>query len=661
MPSISREKGAALFAGTARRTAIGAAILIVLANLLYVFVFASNGEPYQVSRSLGGGRVMKAIEVNTQTTAAITSDSRLMLIDSQGAVREQKLEGTVSDLALSADRSKIYVGTSDRKVFGFDLSLEELASFNVNGRVIGLDSAVNGEIAIAYGIGQYTDRFWVGLFDESGEARYKTKIGFDVNAVAAGTQGVYFGTADSKVGYLSPAGEELWRTNLIQPITRLSLSGSEELLAGDERGHVSLVSAKGKVLWINKLSEYPITLVAEADETGHILAGDKDGKLFVLDAEGYVLYDAQVSAGAINSLIGFASEEILLLTDQGKTVTVSLGSALDARRMFYIQTALIVTNALLTLTAIGALVWSVASWRAAVIRFGRRLKRSKSAYLLLLPSIILILIFNIAPTLMAVFYSFTNFSLKEPLKVNGLDNFIALWSDRFFWIGIWNMFLILVTSIIKEVTMPLLVAELIFWLRSSRLKYVLRTAYVVPSIVPGVVGILLWKMMYEPETGMINQFLSAIGLDSWKRAWLGEESIALWSIIMAGFPFVSIFAFLIYFGGLIGISRDIYDSSSIDGIGTWGRFWKIDLPMIRPQIRLILFFTFIGSIQGFANIFLFTRGGPGTSTYVPGLQMYNQISNANFGYASAIGFVLAIFVLAGSILNLRYSKQEGVE
>ncbi|UVI29735.1 ABC transporter permease subunit [Paenibacillus spongiae] len=659
MPNMIREKGTALFAGRAARTAIGAVILIVLANALYALVFASSGEPYQVSSPLADGRMMKAIEIDARTTAVITSDSRLMLLEGQGAVREKKLEGTVTDMALSADKSKIYVGTGDRKVFIFDLSLAELSSFNVNGRVIGLDAAVNGELAVAYGIGQYTDRFWVGLFDETGEARYKTKIGFDVTAVAAGTKGVYFGTADSKVGYLSPEGDEQWRTNLIQPITRLSLSGGGELLAGDDRGNIAMISDKGKVLWINPLSEYPITMAAAGD-SGHILAGDKDGKLFVLDAQGYVRYQANVSAGSINSLAGTIGDEVLLLTDQGKTVTVSLSSALDARRMVIIQTALIIVNAVLAVTAICAWVWSVASWRAAAVRFGRRLKRSRTAYMLLLPSIILILIFNIAPTLMAVFYSFTNFSLKEPLKVIGLDNFIALWSDHFFWVGIWNMFLILLTSILKEVTVPLLIAELIFWLRSSRMKYLFRTAYVVPSIVPGVVGILLWKMMYEPETGMINQFLGAIGLDGWKRAWLGEESIALWSIIMAGFPFVSIFAFLIYFGGLIGISKDIYDSSSIDGVGTWGRFWKIDLPMIRPQLRLILFFTFIGSIQGFANIFLFTRGGPGTATYVPGLQMYNQISNANFGYASAIGFVLAVFILAGSIMNLRFSKQEGV-
>ncbi|GGD53868.1 ABC transporter permease subunit [Paenibacillus nasutitermitis] len=661
MPNLSREKGALPLVSNALRTAIGAVILIIIANLLYYFAFASSGEPVQVSSPLGSGRIMKAIEVGSRTTAAITSDSRLIIVEGRQLLLEKKLAGTVADLALSADKNKIYVGTSDRKVFVFDLSLNEQSSFNVNGRVIALDSGASGELAIAYGIGQYTDKFWVGLFDESGKAVYKTKIGFDVTAVAAGKNGVYFGTADSKVGYLSPEGDELWRTNLIQPIARLGLSGNGELLAGDERGHVSLVSEQGKVRWINQISSYPVTMVAAVDEAGHILAGDKEGKLYVLDAQGYGHYEARVTAGTINSLMGTAGEEILLLTDRGETVTVSLQSALDADRLRYFKITLIVVNAALILTIICALVWSIASWRAAVLGFGRKLKRSRSAYLLLLPSIVLILIFNIAPTLMAVFYSFTNFSLKEPLKIIGFENFAALWSDSFFWVGIWNMFIILITSIIKEVTMPLLVAELIFWLRSSRMKYWFRTAYVVPSIVPGVVGILLWKMMYEPEVGMINQFLDAVGLESWKRAWLGEESIALWSIIMAGFPFVSIFAFLIYFGGLIGISRDIYDSSSIDGIGSWGRFWKIDLPMIRPQIRLILFFTFIGSIQGFANIYLFTRGGPGTATYVPGLQMYNQISDANFGYASAIGFVLAIFVLAGSILNLRFSKQEGVE
>ena len=96
---------------------------------------------------------------------------------------------------------------------------------------------------------------------------------------------------------------------------------------------------------------------------------------------------------------------------------------------------------------------------------------------------------------------------------------------------------------------------------------------------------------------------------------------------MTGFPFLSAFAFLIYMGGLLNINAELFDSAQIDGAGAWRRFWHIDVPLLEPQFRLLLFFAFAGSIQGFANILIFTRGGPGYSTYVPALQMYLQIAS----------------------------------
>ncbi|MBP1988597.1 ABC transporter permease subunit [Paenibacillus eucommiae] len=658
MSNLMKERSSSPNRKGSRRLWIGIIILILLASSVYLVMDASKGRPYEVGGSLSGVKIFKAVELQEGTTLAITTDSRLLLLDGTQIQIEKEIKGTITDMAVSTDRSHIYVGTNDRNVYVLDPLLQEIGSFPVNGKVIGLDATIDGGINVAYGIGQYTNKFWVGQFDEAGNAIFKTKVGIDVTTITTGKDGSYFGTVDSKVGLLSPDGKELWRTNLIQPITRLSLNANQELLAADERGNVSLLSAKGKVIWTQSLSAYPITMLDEAKQSGHIIVGDKDGSLFILNTWGNVLYQANFNKGAISSLIHNDEKELIVITDQGRDLTINLHQALQANTQNKIKTGLIIMDLILVLTAIGISISSVPAWRKAAIQFGRRLKRSRTAYLLLLPSIALIIVFNITPTLMAVFYSFTNFSLKEPLKVIGLANFVKLGSDSFFWVGMWNMILIIVTSILKELTMPLLAAELIFWLRSSKLKYVFRTAFVVPSIVPGVVVVLLWKMMYEPETGLINQFLGVLGLGALQHAWLGDENLAIWSIIAAGFPFISVFAFLIYFGGLIGISRDIYDSSAIDGINAWGRFWKIDVPLIRPQIRLILFFTFIGSIQGFANIFIFTRGGPGTATYVPGLQMYNQISSANFGYASAIGVVLAILVLAGSILNVRFSKQE---
>ncbi|RAV17799.1 ABC transporter permease subunit [Paenibacillus contaminans] len=634
----------------------GLMILGLLINSVYLYLIFSTNSSYEPGGSITGAKIMKAAKWKDNKSIAITTDSKLLLLNGTEIEAAKEIEGIVTDFAFTEDRSSIYIGTNDRRVYVLDSELNEVSSFPVNGKVIALDTLTNGGVAIAYGIGQYTSKFWVGQFDDEGNSAYETRIGMDLTSTLAAQNGTYFGTADSKVGLLSAQGKELWRTTLIQPITRLSLSANQQLLAGDERGNVTLLSVKGEKIWSLHLSEYPITML-EMQPANYSIAGDKDGNVFILNQRGELLYNKNLNQGALNSLIHYNENELVVLTESGQEFIIHVDSALsDTKRKSKLM-VLIALDVVLLLGIIGGSMATVPSWRRAALLVGRKLKRSKTAYMLILPSIVLIIVFNVVPAIMAVFYSFTNFSLKEPLKFIGWANFVKIKSDPLFWIGIWNMILVIVTSIIKELTMPLLAAELIFWLKNSRWKYFFRTAFVVPSIVPGVVVILLWKMMYEPEIGFINQFFGVLGLQNLQQAWLGNEKLAIWSVIGAGFPFIGVFSFLIYFGGLIGISREIYDSSEIDGVRPWSRFLKIDLPMILPQIRVVLFFTFIGSIQGFANILIFTRGGPGTSTYVPGLHMYNQISSASFGYASAIGVVLAILVLVGTIFNAQYSKQ----
>jgi len=636
---------------------IGLMVLGLLINSVYLYLIFSTASSYEPGGSIAGTKIIKAAQWKDDKSIAITTDSKLLLLNGTEIETEKEIEGIVTDFAFTADRSSIYIGTNDRKVYVLDAELNEVSSFPVNGKVIAMDTLTDGGLAIAYGIGQYTSKFWVGQFDNEGNSVYETRIGMDLTSTLVDQNGTYFGTIDSKVGLLSAQGKELWRTTLIQPITRLSLSANQQLLAGDERGNVTLLSAKGERIWSLHLSEYPITMLEAVQLAHYSIVGDKDGNVFILNQQGELLYNQNLNQGALNSLIHQNENELVVLTESGQEFIIHVDSALNDTNHKSKWIVSITLEIVLFLGIIGGGMATVPSWRRAAVRMGRKLKRSKTAYMLILPSIALIIVFNVVPALMAVFYSFTNFSLKEPLKFIGWANFVKIKSDPLFWIGMWNMILVIVTSIIKELTMPLLAAELIFWLKNSKWKYFFRTAFVVPSIVPGVVVILLWKMMYEPEIGFINQFLGVLGLQNLQQAWLGDEKLAIWSIIGAGFPFISVFSFLVYFGGLIGISREIYDSAEIDGVRPWSRFLKIDLPMILPQIRIVLFFTFIGSIQGFANILIFTRGGPGTSTYVPGLHMYNQISSASFGYASAIGVVLAILVLVGTIFNAHYSKQ----
>jgi ABC-type sugar transport system permease subunit len=218
-----------------------------------------------------------------------------------------------------------------------------------------------------------------------------------------------------------------------------------------------------------------------------------------------------------------------------------------------------------------------------------------------------------------------------------------------------NALLLVFSGFVKTLTMPLLVAELIFHIRSQVIQYGIRSLFIVPLVVPGVVGILLWANIYDPNIGLLNQTLEALGLSSWTRVWLGDRNTALGAIIAIGFPWVSAFALLIFYGGLISIPVELFDAAKVDGARFWQRFWRIDLPLIIPQIRLLLILGFIGGVQEFQLIFLTTGGGPGNVTYTPALELYYQaVRFNNFGFASAIGTVLFLVILGGTILNMRY-------
>src|SRR5438876_692040 len=201
----------------------------------------------------------------------------------------------------------------------------------------------------------------------------------------------------------------------------------------------------------------------------------------------------------------------------------------------------------------------------------------------------------------------------------------------------------------------------VFWLRHHVHQNLFRTLFVLPAVVPGLVFTLLWRQVYDPRTGLLNEFLAAVGLSPWQHAWLGDASTALWAIVAVGFPYVDAFGFLILLGGLLNINAEFFDAAKVDGAGWWARFRHVDVPLLLAQFRILLFFAITGTVQGFASIFILTQGGPGYATYVPALQMYFHISDGDFGYASAIGVILFVMIFVATLFILRFRRQEAVE
>lgn len=642
---------------TSRIVLVASLALLVALNAVYILFLRPTGSSIETLAALPGVAVLRAAALPSGNVVIVTTDNRLLLTQDGAIQAEKPLGMVVTHLAVAPDGSRVIGGSSDRRVLIWDAQLNEVGSFNINGRVTGLDVRDDGVILVSSSVGLFTGRSSIGQFSPEGESISSKRVGIDVTALRSDSRNVYYTDVQGNIAALDPEWKQLWRKKLLQPATELELTAKGQLLTGDERGTVAMYSTDGERAWAKTLSEYKIRMVHDDPSSGLILAGDSDGNLFALRSEtGEPIFQTALADGAARSFLQASDTSLTLMGERGSTTSVNLSAALGAQRQGAINALVLGGNVVLLVTAISALVAAVPRLRAPALRTGKRIKQSRTAYLLILPSMLLIAVFAYYPTVMGLYFSFTNFNLSEPIKFNGLENFQRLLNDRFFWVGMGNMVLLLITGLIKAVTLPLLVAELVFWLRSAKLKYAMRTAFIIPSIVPGVVSVLLWKQIYQPDYGLLNEALKAIGLPQLQHAWLADEQTAIWAIIFAGFPWVGTFGFLILFGGLLNINRELFDAAEMDGASAWERFLYVDLPLLRPQLRLLLFFAFLGAAQEYGGIWIMTRGGPGTATYVPGLQMFLSISAGEFGYASAIGLVLAALVAVVTVTRFRFNQ-----
>ncbi len=283
--------------------------------------------------------------------------------------------------------------------------------------------------------------------------------------------------------------------------------------------------------------------------------------------------------------------------------------------------------------------------------------RTQAAYILLLPTILLLIVFNYFPALSGLYHAFTEWESGRDPIFNGLDNFRRLIDDKMLYVGFGNMFVLLVAALVKATLVPFFAAELILYLLNARIRYIFRTLFLLPMVVPGMVGILIWRMIYNPEMGLLNQGLQVLGLGALTANWLGEPSLALGAVIGMGFPWIGAFGLLIYLAGLINIPGDIYEAYAMESTSTAKRIWNLDISLVNGQTRLLIILTFIGSVQDFQTVLIMTRGGPGMATYVPALRMYNQaFVYGHFGYGAAIGLLLFLLVMVMTVINLKVFK-----
>ncbi|MCC7355326.1 MAG: sugar ABC transporter permease, partial [Anaerolineae bacterium] len=207
-------------------------------------------------------------------------------------------------------------------------------------------------------------------------------------------------------------------------------------------------------------------------------------------------------------------------------------------------------------------------------------------YALVVPSLLFVLIFSYFPVILGMVRSlyFWDGFVTEFI---GLDNFRRIATDPGLPMSIQNLGKLSIFNLLITVTVPLLVAVMIYRLPHQRSQYWFRVLFVAPIVVPSVVHALLWRSFYADQ-GLINRLLDLLGMHEWTRVWLGDPKTALYAVMFSGFPWVGGVTMLIYLAGLIGISSEVIDAARVDGVGTISRFTRIELPLVMGQVKLMV-------------------------------------------------------------------------
>jgi multiple sugar transport system permease protein len=278
-----------------------------------------------------------------------------------------------------------------------------------------------------------------------------------------------------------------------------------------------------------------------------------------------------------------------------------------------------------------------------------------AAYLFVLPSLLFLAVFVIYPILSAFYLSFHRYTLLEPPVWRGLDNYRDLLDDPRFFKALGNTFLFAVMTVPVGTVCSLLLAVLIN--QPLRAIVALRTIYYLPVVTSFVAVSFIWLWLYEPQFGIFNQVLAAVGLPP--LAWLRDPNTALLSIALLSIWKNAGYNMVIFLAGLQGIPQYLYEAAEIDGASAVQRFRYITVPMLSPTTFFVFVVYFIGALQMFVQSWILTQGGPLDSTLTVVYLIYqNGFENLKMGYAAAMSVVLFLFIAAVTYLNTRVVRYE---
>lgn len=278
-----------------------------------------------------------------------------------------------------------------------------------------------------------------------------------------------------------------------------------------------------------------------------------------------------------------------------------------------------------------------------------------AALILGLPAMVGIIIFYYLPIYEAVRYSFSNYNLiGGTIEWIGFDNYTRMFADA----SIYNSFKVTLYFFLLKV--PLLMALglglALLVQRAFRGVGFLRTVILLPTVTSMVVVTTVWGFMYHPTSGLINSFLTGLGLPA--QDFLTSKTQALPSIVAITVWKDAGLTMLFYLAGLMGISETYYEAARIDGANVWQQFWHITLPSLRSTTLFVLVTSTVAAFKVFVPVFMTTGGGPLNSTNVILVAIYEAAFRFNqLGYAAAISVILALILVVVSVFQFILTRE----
>lgn len=286
------------------------------------------------------------------------------------------------------------------------------------------------------------------------------------------------------------------------------------------------------------------------------------------------------------------------------------------------------------------------------------LKKKKINYLYIVPGLLIVLSFVYVPIIMNMVFSFFRLSsYSSSMKFVGFDNFMRLFKDDAFPIMLRNNVYYCVISLIVQVGFGTVIALVLESKLVGKLGGFYRSVYFIPSMISLTAVGLMFNFVYNPTAGLLNGLLKAIGAGSLQQAWLGDRNLAIFCIIaMSKWQYTGYIAMMMIVA-FQNVSQDYVEAAIIDGASPFRRAISIYLPLAKEQLLVCSIITIIGAFKLFTEVYTTTSGGPGNSSQVLGLFLYqNAFLHDDMGMAAATGVIIFLITVTLSIIQLRITR-----